>query len=107
MSILIQQNIVAGENTCNTGVGRHNMLFELPISILLQMLQQWHPPVEVPVDDGLSEIVQVLHAFGHVNGNDELGLQVDKPVHLHIIRAAVIKLDQCYPMFTQLLQHLE
>lgn len=46
-----------------------------PITIL------WHPPVEVPVDDRLGEIVQVLHALGHVNGNDELGLQVDKPVH--------------------------
>lgn len=39
------------------------------------------PPVEVPVDDGLGEIVQVLHALGHVDGNDELGLQVDEPVH--------------------------
>lgn len=40
-----------------------------------------HPPVEVPVDDGLGEIVQVLHALGHVDGDDELGLQVDEPVH--------------------------
>lgn len=39
------------------------------------------PPVEVPVDDGLGEIVQVLHALGHIDGDDELGLQVDKPVH--------------------------
>lgn len=38
-------------------------------------------PVEVPVDDGLGEVVQVLHALGHVDGNDELGLQVDEPVH--------------------------
>lgn len=45
-------------------------------------------PVEVPVDDGLGEVVQVLHALGHVNGNDELGLQVDEPVHWHIIKAA-------------------
>lgn len=29
-----------------------------------------HPPVEVPVDDGLGEIVQVLHALGHIDGDD-------------------------------------
>ncbi len=52
------------------------------------MLPLWHPPVEVPVDDRLGEVVQVLHALGHVDGNDELGLQVDKPVHWHIIKAA-------------------
>lgn len=45
------------------------------------MLMALHPPVEVPVDDGLGEIVQILHALGHVDGDDELGLQVDKPVH--------------------------
>lgn len=39
------------------------------------------PPVEVSVDDGLGEIVQVLHPLGHVDGDDELGLQVDQPVH--------------------------
>lgn len=44
-------------------------------------MQMWRPPVEVPVDDGLGEIVQVLHTLGHVNGDDELGLQVDEPVH--------------------------
>lgn len=52
------------------------------------MLMALHPPVEVPVDDGLGEIVQILHALGHVDGDDELGLQVDKPVHWHIIKAA-------------------
>ena len=41
----------------------------------------WRPPVEVAVDDRLGEVVQVLHALGHVDGNDELGLQVNKPVH--------------------------
>lgn len=40
------------------------------------------------MDDGLGEIVQVLHTLGHVNGDDELGLQVDEPVHRHIIKAA-------------------
>lgn len=44
-------------------------------------MQVWRPPVEVPVDDGLGEIVQVLHPLGHVDGDDELGLQVDEPVH--------------------------
>lgn len=45
------------------------------------MLLLWHLPVEVPVDDRLGEVVQVLHALGHVDGDDELGLQVDEPVH--------------------------
>lgn len=45
------------------------------------MLQLQRPPVEVPVDDRLGEVVQVFHALSHINGNDELGLQVDKPVH--------------------------
>lgn len=45
------------------------------------MVQLCHPPVEVPVNDWLSEVVQVLHALGHIDGNDELGLQVNKPVH--------------------------
>lgn len=45
------------------------------------MLLLWHPPVEVPVDDRLGEIVQVLHALGHIDGNVELGLQIYKSVH--------------------------
>lgn len=46
-----------------------------------EMVLLCHPPVEVPVDDRLGEVVQVLHALGHINSNDELGLQVNKPVH--------------------------
>lgn len=42
-------------------------------------------PVKVSVDDGLGEVVQVLHALGHVNGYDELGLQINDPVHLNIV----------------------
>lgn len=36
-------------------------------------------PVEVPVYDWPSEVVQVLHALGHVDGDHQLGLQVDQP----------------------------
>lgn len=36
-------------------------------------------PVEVPVYDWLREVVQVLHALGHVDGDHQLGLQVDQP----------------------------
>lgn len=42
-------------------------------------------PVQVSVDDGLGEVVQVLHALGHINGYDELGLQINDPVHLNIV----------------------
>lgn len=42
-------------------------------------------PVEVSVNDRLGEIVQVLHALGHINGDDELGLQVDDPARLNTV----------------------
>ena len=29
--------------------------------------------------DWLGEVVQVLHALGHVDGDDQLGLQVNQP----------------------------
>lgn len=57
-------------------------------TVTLNMVLLGHPPVEVPVNDRLCEVVQVLHALGHIDGNDELGLQVNKPVHWHIIKAA-------------------
>lgn len=91
MSVLIEQNIVAAKITYNTCNGSPNMLFQ-PVNNpptppkkkttkKPKHTQLWCPPVEIPVDDGLGEIVQVLHTLGHIDGNDELGLQVDQPVH--------------------------
>lgn len=34
-------------------------------------------PVEISVNDWLGQIVQILHALGHIYGNDELGLQIN------------------------------
>lgn len=34
-------------------------------------------PVQISVNDWLGQIVQILHALGHINGNDELGLQIN------------------------------
>lgn len=83
MSVLIEQNIVAAKITCSTHCGA--TYYFSPLVTLTshqhQSTQQWRPPVEVPVDDGLGEIVQILHTLGHVNGDDELGLKVDQPVH--------------------------
>lgn len=78
MSVLIQQDIVAAKIKCSARNGSPNMLF-LPVK--KNNRQLLCPPVEVSVDDGLGEIVQVLHTLGHVDGDDELGLQVDQPVH--------------------------
>lgn len=75
MSVLVEQDVVAVKHTHTNSV----MMKKLIQAKLLP--PPHHPPVEVPVDDGLGEIVQVLHALGHVDGDDELGLQVDEPVH--------------------------
>lgn len=40
-------------------------------------------PIEISVDDRLGEVVQVLHPLGHVNGYDELGLQINDPVSMY------------------------
>lgn len=63
--------IICNDNSC----------FSLVNTVKPDMVLLCHPPVEVPVDDRLSEVVQVLHALSHIDGNDELGLQVNKPVH--------------------------
>lgn len=84
MSVLIQQDIVAAKITCSARNGSPNMLFQpvnTPPTKKENNRQLLCPPVEVSVDDGLGEIVQVLHTLGHVDGDDELGLQVDQPVH--------------------------
>lgn len=80
MSVLIQQNIVAAKITWSTRSGATCYFRPSITPPPQQNTQLWRPPVEVPVDDGLGEIVQVLHTLGHVNGDDELGLQVDEPV---------------------------
>lgn len=90
MSVLIQQDIVAAKIKCSTRNGSPNMLFQ-PVNTPRKQKtknkktennrQLLCPPVEVSVDDGLGEIVQVLHTLGHVDGDDELGLQVDQPAH--------------------------
>lgn len=61
--------------------GSHQSLVTATFFYSVSTEPTWLPPVEVPVDDRLGEVVQVLHALGHVDGDDELGLQVDQPVH--------------------------
>lgn len=78
MSILIKQNIVTGRSTCI--ICNDNSYYKLAVWPHHMSLLR-HPPVEVSVDDRLGEVVQVLHSLGHVNGNDELGLQINNPVH--------------------------
>lgn len=86
MSVFIQQDIVAAKIKCSARNGSPNMLFQ-PVNTPPSQKNPENnrkllcPPVEVSVDDGLGEIVQVLHTLGHVDGDDELGLQVDQPVH--------------------------
>lgn len=79
VSVLVQQDVVTGRNT--RSICNDNRYFKRHSPSPHVSLLVWHPPVEVPVNDGLGEVVQVLHALGHVDGNDELGLQVDQPVH--------------------------
>ena len=43
-----------------------------------------HLPVEVPVYDGLRQVVQVVHAICHIHGYHHLGLQVYCPGNIYI-----------------------